>query len=314
MATVGHGSCLSDNMRTTLSLLLILGAATTASSAAAAPPAHALPAVARPTTAPPKVATPKPAASTTRRAPVLAAAPPRVGNSDVPAAVDLAKELAPLPGFAYPAEDIHALRAPARAIVDAFGRLRSYAEHRVGELGAGPAKRFDEALETPRTLEASLGESLAPHGHTAEDVPQLLRNEARRPGLAPLTKEMLKRTADLWENRSADPRWTTLTQLSRRRPPKPAAPANGDAAQQTRSERIAEMRAQNEWDVAPRARGWDPSYGYRELVGEPATHQRPAHIQAFSYKQWMAFRVAELLAAEEQAGYIEMNFGDGRHR
>ena len=293
-------------------------------SSSLAPLAFAAPTGAPAAHAPAAVAKPAPAARAPERAPravtrpaartpSLAPAPPRVGNSDVPAAVEFATKLAPAPGFAYPVEDVAALRAPARAIVDAFGRLRNYAEHRAGVLGAGREVKEHTVQEPPRTIEASLEESLAEHGHTVADVPQLLRNEARRPGLSDLTKSVLKNAADLWEHRTEDPRWTTLTELARRRAPRPAqakaaTPAEGDGTYA----RNLRMRAEDEWNRARDAIGWDRSLGYRELEVYPSEDGRPAELRAFTYERWMAYRVPLLREADEHRAYIETTFGNGR--
>ena len=62
-----------------------------------------------------------------------------------------------------------------------------------------------------------------------------------------------------------------------------------------------EAQASQEWDRAPRARGWSGNGDMRELPkGSIDTEQGAVDdIRAFSQSQWMAFRVPDLKSAED---------------
>ena len=97
----------------------------------------------------------------------------------------------------------------------------------------------------------------------------------------------------------AAPKTSARKPIEGKRPTSVAAPT---PAPSNSAAKRYETQARQEWDSAPRARGWSSSREeMRELEKEPMEVEQGtvSDIRAFSLNQWMAWRVPQLKTNEE---------------
>lgn len=195
-------------------------------------------------------------------------------------------------GFRFSTEGYDKLPEPAKEVLNTFARVREHVSKVAHDYGVGPPNHQTTGLDLHASLlDKALDKALKPFGKKGAQAAAVL--EAAAKGSAdPLLREHLTDTAATWKGRSTNPGWQASVTLRSVAFPEPAPLL----AASTRHRDTAEQ----EWNRAPRARGWDPALGMRELVKETLwEHPWPTDdIRAFTHDKWLAHRVPQLERAE----------------
>lgn len=195
-------------------------------------------------------------------------------------------------GFRFSTDAYHTLPEPAKEVLNAFARVREHVSKVAHDYGVGPANHQTTGLDLHASLlEKALDQVLKPFGKKGAQAAAVLEGAAKGTK-DPLLSDYLKGVATTWKSRSESPGWQATVSLRSVEFPTPAPVS----ASSTRHR----DRAEQEWNQAPRARGWESSLGMRELVKDTHwDHPWPTDdIRAFTHGQWMAHRVPQLEKAE----------------
>ena len=198
-------------------------------------------------------------------------------------------------GFRFSTDAYHKLPEPAKATLNAFARVREHVSKVAHDFGVGPANLQTTGLDLHASLlEEALDQALKPLGKKGAQAAAVLEAAAKGTKDS-LLSAYLKEVAVTWKSRSENPGWQASVNLRSVEFPTPA-PSASPARASTRHR----DRAEQEWNQAPRARGWESSLGMRELVKDTYwEHPWPTDdIRAFTQGEWLAHRVPQLEQAE----------------